>query len=114
MNNWITVCTLDELQAGLGVCAQVEGHQIALFSMEGRYFALDNFDPFSQTNVLSRGITGDLNERLVVASPIYKQHFDLETGQCLEDENVCLRTYPVKAFRGLIQVLNVPMSRKAA
>lgn len=31
-----------------------------------------------------------------VASPIYKQHFDLLTGQCLEDETVSIKIYPVK------------------
>ncbi len=39
-------------------------------------YALDNFDPASsRANVLSRGLTGDLQNERVVASPIYKNHF---------------------------------------
>ncbi|HSP30970.1 MAG TPA: nitrite reductase (NAD(P)H) small subunit, partial [Halomonas sp.] len=34
-----------------------------------------------------------------VASPIYKQHFRLEDGQCLEDENVQLRCWEIE-FKG--------------
>ncbi|WP_422720130.1 nitrite reductase (NAD(P)H) small subunit [Franzmannia qiaohouensis] len=32
----------------------------------------------------------------VVASPIYKQHFRLEDGSCVEDDSVSLRTWPVR------------------
>ena len=41
-------------------------------------YALDNFDPHSGANVLSRGIVGDLSGELVVASPVYKHHFSLD------------------------------------
>ena len=64
--------------------------------MDNSVFALDNFDPFSGANVLSRGIVGSLNGELVVASPIYKQHFALETGRCLEDESQSITAYNVK------------------
>ncbi|MGE6795501.1 nitrite reductase (NAD(P)H) small subunit [Psychrobacter okhotskensis] len=33
---------------------------------------------------------------LYVASPIYKQRFDLVTGQCLDDTEVKLATYQVE------------------
>ena len=49
---------------------------------------MGNLDPFSRANVLSRGIVGDLKGELVVASPVYKQHFSLRTGQCVEDPDV--------------------------
>ena len=49
-----------------------------------RVFAIDNIDPNAGASVLSRGLVGSLGERIVVASPIYKQHFDLATGECLE------------------------------
>ena len=56
-------------------------------------FAVSNFDPFGKANVLSRGIIGSIGEQLVVASPLYKQHFDLQTGACLEDDSVSLKTF---------------------
>lgn len=97
MSDWIPVCRLKDIVPNTGVCALVHGRQVAVFRFdEDRLFALDNFDPFSKANVLSRGIVGDLKGEPVVASPVYKQHFSLQSGQCLEDEGVKLDVFPVR------------------
>jgi nitrite reductase (NADH) small subunit len=91
------ICTLNDLLPELGVPALVNGEQVAIFLLkDGRVFAVSNYDPFSQANIMSRGITGSLKGFDVVASPMYKQHFVLETGVCLEDDQVSLKTYAVK------------------
>jgi len=91
------ICTVNDLTPLVGVPALVQGEQVAVFRLnDGNIFAVSNFDPFSQANVIARGITGNLKGFDVVASPIYKQHFDLRTGQCLEDDNVFIKTYQVK------------------
>lgn len=104
--SWEAVCSIDDLIENIGVCALVGNRQIAIFRLgkEATLFAIDNYDPFSAANVLARGVVGDLNGQPVVASPIYKQHFNLETGQCLEDASVKLTTFPVRAINGLVQV----------
>ena len=103
---WTYVCRADELSDGLGVCALIGRWQAAVFRMpsDGLYYAIDNHDPFSGANVLSRGIVGDLQGQPVVASPIYKQHFNLETGQCLEDASVKLDTFPVRVIDGMLLI----------
>lgn len=111
---WTTVCSESDLIQNLGVCALVEGVQVALFKVDDQVYAVDNHDPFSQANVISRGLVGDLAGRLVVASPIYKQHFDLSTGQCLEDETVALNTYPVEVVDQRVQVSLVSVTIEAA
>ena len=90
MSEWIDVCHIDDLQPDSGVCALVEGKQVAIFYMpkEQAVFAIDNYDPFGKANVLSRGMIGDIGGMPMVASPLYKQHFNLRTGVCLEDEGV--------------------------
>jgi nitrite reductase (NADH) small subunit len=91
------ICILADLVPHVGVSALVNGEQVALFRLkDGSVHAVSNFDPFSQANVISRGITGSLKGYDVVASPIYKQHFDLRTGICLEDSSVSLKTYQVQ------------------
>ena len=100
----IDVCPVDALVPGRGVCALVNGHQVAIFLVEGELFALSNFDPFSSAFVLSRGIVGSRGERLKVASPVYKQNFDLRTGECLDDPTVSVPVYPVRAVDGRVQV----------
>ena len=85
--DWVPVCALDDIVPNTGVCALVAGRQVAVFNVargESGVYAIDNYDPCSQAAVLSRGLIGNLGERIVVASPIYKQHFDLRTGECLE------------------------------
>ncbi|MFZ5559989.1 MAG: nitrite reductase small subunit NirD [Pseudomonadota bacterium] len=102
----VEVCRVDDLAPGIGVCALVNGRQVAIFRLcNGDIFAVGNYDPFSAANVISRGLTGDLKGRKVVASPVYKQHFDLATGECLEDASVSLPVYTVQVEGGRVSVL---------
>lgn len=102
---WKAVCKVSDVLPGTGVGVRLPEGQAALFcTRDGSFFAIDNMDPFSSANVLSRGLLGSLGGRKVVASPIYKQHFDLETGQCLEDETVTLNVYPVRVEGDVIEV----------
>ncbi len=92
----VRVCSLNDPHAGLGVGVLVKGQQVALFKLSsGELVAVGNYDPFSEANVLSRGLVGDLQGQKVVASPIYKNHFNLHTGECLEDASVRIPVYAV-------------------
>ena len=106
MAQWQDVCSVDDLQPDSGVCALVEGQQVAIFYMPKNkaVYAINNHDPFGNANVLSRGIIGDINGQPVVASPLYKQHFNLQTGVCLEDETVTIPTYAIRIENGSVQV----------
>lgn len=102
---WVDVCPLEKLIPGRGVCALVGDLQVAVFVITGEeIYAISNFDPFSKAFVLSRGIVGSRAERLKVASPVYKQSFDLATGVCLDDATVTLPTYEVRVVDGMVQV----------
>jgi len=106
-----TICTTADLVKNSGICALVElqgkEQQVALFYLpdtEQQLFALGNWDPLGQANVMSRGMVGNIGEELVVASPLYKQHFSLATGKCLE-EDASLPTFTVE-FEGENVVLS--------
>lgn len=103
---WVEVCALDDLEHDRGACALVEGHQVALFRLwpTDEVFALSNLDPFSGAHVLSRGIVGTAGDVPKVASPMYKQCFDLRTGRCLDDPSVRVPTYPVRVVDGRVLV----------
>ena len=97
MNAWTAVCRLDDIVPDTGVCALVDGRQVAVFRLDDdSVHALGNYDPFSRANVLSRGIVGDVKGELVVASPVYKQHFSLVTGLCVEDPAVSVPVFPAR------------------
>ena len=113
--DWEQICKLDDLPVDAGIAALVgEGtaqeSQIALFRTSDQatkadsLYAISNFDPFSEANVLGRGILCSIGEELAVASPIGKEHFSLSTGQCFEDESVVVNTYPVKISDGAVFV----------
>src|SRR4249920_46808 len=105
LKEWVAVCRLEDIVPNTGVCALVGRRQVAVFRLDDdSLYALDNHDPFSRANVLSRGIVGDLKGELVVASPVYKQHFSLATGQCLEDPNVRIPVYRVRVEDATIWV----------
>uniref|UniRef100_A0AAU2JQL6 Nitrite reductase small subunit NirD n=1 Tax=Streptomyces sp. NBC_00049 TaxID=2903617 RepID=A0AAU2JQL6_9ACTN len=95
---WLTVCELSSLIPGRGVAALLpDGSQAAVFvDRAGRTYAIANRDPFTGAHVLSRGLLGAAAGRPFVASPLLKQRFDLESGRCLDDEEVTVRTYPVR------------------
>jgi nitrite reductase (NADH) small subunit len=103
---WTTICQLDKILPNTGICALVNGKQVAVFRVgEGMdVYAIDNYDPFSKAYVLSRGIVGDRNGIPKVASPIYKQNFSLLTGECLDDPTVKLSTFLVRVIDGQVQV----------
>jgi nitrite reductase (NADH) small subunit len=105
---WEDVCALDEIVPGTGVCALVAGSQVAVVRTATAVYAIGNFDPFSKAFVLSRGIVGDRGGIPKIASPIYKQTFDLRTGQCLDDPAVRVPSYEVRVERGRILVYREP------
>ena len=131
MAKWLDICGVDDLQPESGICALIEGEQVAIFSfalrlrsvnavdcsvsavdrslsgVEGgdtQVYAVGNYDPIGKANVLSRGLIGDINGQPVVASPLYKQHFNLQTGVCLEDEAVKIPVYPIRIENNRVQV----------
>ncbi|MFF5011975.1 nitrite reductase small subunit NirD [Streptomyces sp. NPDC001165] len=98
-DDWFTVCDLHRLVPGRGVAALLpDGRQVAVFrDRADQLYAIDNRDPFGGAAVLSRGLTGTHQGRPFVASPLLKQRFDLETGQCLDDESVRVAAYQVRS-----------------
>ncbi|QGQ19466.1 nitrite reductase small subunit NirD [Cellulomonas sp. JZ18] len=120
---WLPVCRLDDLAPERGVAALVPDgpdgrlEQVALFRLvDDRVLAVQQHDPFSDAHVLARGIVGsravDGTEVPTVASPMYKQVFDLRTGACLDPagkepvagRSADLRTWPVRVVDGSVEV----------
>ena len=106
MSAWKDICSVIDLQPDSGVCALVDGQQVAVFFLarEQEVYAINNYDPIGKANVLSRGIVGDIKGEPVVASPLYKQHFSLLTGTCLEDDTVKVPVFPIRIENGRVKI----------
>ncbi|MFN3358442.1 MAG: nitrite reductase small subunit NirD [Pseudomonas sp.] len=105
---WKSVCNETDLVRDSGVVVWLDGAQVALFYLPGAQeqtlFAIDNHDPESGANVIGRGLVGCIKGDLVVAAPIYKQHYRLHDGQCLEAPHQRLRVWPVRLNGGVVEL----------
>jgi len=114
---WQAVCRIDHLVPERGAAALLGELQVALFRLaDDRVLAVDQHDPFSDAYVISRGIVGsrtvDGVEVPTVASPMYKQVFDLLTGRCLDPAGKTpvaglpadLTAWPVRVRDGVVEV----------
>lgn len=108
---WATICDLERLTTDRGVAALVDGRGVAIFRLHGgQLHAIDNDDPCSGASVLSRGIVGDVDGEPTVASPMYKQRFELRTGRCL-DADTSVRVHEIRAVGGVVEVRLAEQSR---
>jgi nitrite reductase (NADH) small subunit len=107
-SDWIRICAIGDLEVERGRAALLGDTQIALFLLHsGRVHAVQNLDPYSGAHVISRGIVGTRQDAPTVASPMYKQVFDLRTGVCLDTqgkEAQNLRVWPVAVSDGDVLV----------
>ncbi|SVD23298.1 uncharacterized protein METZ01_LOCUS376152, partial [marine metagenome] len=53
-------------------------------------------------------IVGSKGDEPKVASPVYKQQFSLRTGQCLDDPETTVRTYPIREQDGQVYLSALP------
>ena len=102
---WRTVCPVSRVPSERGVCVLLDGQQVALFkTAAGTLHAIDNRDPVSGAMVLARGIVGTRGGRDVVTSPMYKQAFDLVTGECLDKADTRVAVHEVAVHGGFLAV----------
>jgi nitrite reductase (NADH) small subunit len=103
---WRTVCRLADVVPNTGVAAVIGGRQVAIFRIGGGdlVYAIGNRDPFTGANVLSRGLLGDKRGVVKVSSPLHKQSFALESGECLDDPAVKVPVYPARVRDEVVEI----------
>ncbi|MGY5955681.1 nitrite reductase large subunit NirB [Kosakonia sp. BK9b] len=113
-NEWVHMGALADIPANAGMAARLGQQQIALFHLPGaepQVFALENHEPGSNANVLSRGLVGDIAGEPIVISPLYKKRFRLSDGISPDDAALRLRCWPVRVDQGQIWVKRTPQSQ---
>ena len=107
--DWVAVCPLTDLTPGRGVAALLDGEQVAVFLLgypdgSADLRAVGNIDPFARAAVISRGLVGARGPVPTVASPLLKQVFSLDTGECLDDSSHARPVYPIRVRAGVVEV----------
>ena len=96
---WTNIGNTNNFPADLGTCVKVNGKQIAVFNIEHgtQWYAAQNLCPHDKRMVLSRGLTGSIDNKPTIICPLHKRTFDLETGDSLTDHECDnIQTYPIK------------------
>ena len=110
---WQEICNIDEIPEQAGIGAHLGRKPIALFRFGKTVYALDDREPGSRANVLSRGILGDAAGEPVVISPLYKQRIRLRDGCQAESGAPAVRAWPVKIENGKVWVGNEELVMRA-
>lgn len=102
---WERACAVDELEESFGEAVLFGSKQIALFLISPtQIFAVSNTDPATAAPVIARGIVGSSGERHTVASPLHKQVYDLETGECIAQPDLFLETFRTRVIGGFVEI----------
>ena len=107
MTDFVTVATTEELPPGTGKTVEVHGVWIALFNVDGSFYAIDNTCPHAGGN-----LAGGYVEDGCAVCPWHYWAFHLDNGQLKDMPGVAVRTYKTRVLehegRKLVQA-DLPM-----
>ena len=118
MTNEYVVARVEELPKGSHVVVEVQGREIGIFNVNGKFYGLPNVCTH-QNGPLCRGaVTGTLvvsaetgwklqwvHDGEIVRCPWHTLEYNITTGQCLAHPKRRLRTYEVKVENGQVKVI---------
>jgi nitrite reductase (NADH) small subunit len=100
MASWVPVADATDMPPGAGRVVEAAGRRLALFNVDGTFYALDNV-------CLHRGGPigeGDL-DGTIVTCPWHGFQYDVTTGRHVLDPEVGLQTFPARVRDGRVEVL---------
>jgi 3-phenylpropionate/trans-cinnamate dioxygenase ferredoxin subunit len=100
MSDWVTVCLADELPAGAHRVVDVDGAQVAVFNLEGQFFAIEDVCTHDGGILTGGSIEGDQ-----IVCPRHGARFSIRTGDALTPPAFeATATFPVRVENGVVQV----------
>jgi len=99
MSRSIKVSTLSEFQSGATKLLSLAGIGLAVFNIDGRFYAIRNRCPHEGGPVASGPLKGTL-----ITCPRHGWQFDLKTGQSTNRQSFSVKTYPVAVKDGAVYV----------
>lgn len=100
MSNWIDVATLESFPPGTCKVVPIDGMPIAVFNVDGRFYAIDNICTHEYAELSDGQLEGE-----EIVCPMHGARFSVITGMvtsppAYED----LRIFPVQVADGMVQV----------
>jgi len=94
-----TVAQTAEIEPGSAKVVEANGREIAIFNVEGSFYAIDNVCSH-KGGPLGEGLL----EGEVVTCPWHGWRFDVKTGHCLTNPMAKIKLYPLKIENGEIKL----------
>lgn len=99
MQDFVTVAEAKDIGPGEGRVVEVDGNELAIFNLDGTYYAIDNMC-VHQGGPLGEGLLeGD-----IVICPWHSWRYNVKTGACSTNPSVKVKTYSIKIDRGQVKV----------
>ena len=99
MSEYVTVAKPEDLAPGQGCVVEVNGNEVALFNLDGTFYAIDNMCAH-QGGPLGEGLL----EGETVICPWHSWKYNVKSGVCSSNSSVNVKTYSVKIENGQIKV----------
>ena len=100
MSDWITVAKVGELEPGARKIIDVDGSQIVVFNLEGKYYAIEDVCTHDGGQLTGGEVEGDQ-----IVCPRHGARFCIRTGAALTAPAYeATATFPVRIENGEIQV----------
>ncbi|MBI3995633.1 MAG: nitrite reductase small subunit NirD [Nitrospirae bacterium] len=99
MSEYVTVAKPEDLAPGEGRVVEVQGNEVALFNLNGAFYAIDNLC-VHQGGPLGEGLLEGEN----VICPWHSWKYNLKSGVCPTNPSVKVKTYSVKIEDGQVKV----------
>jgi len=103
MSKFITVAKTQDVPQGTGRTVEVQGIWIALFNVDGSFFAVDNTCPHAGGPIGEGSLAGDL-----VTCPWHGWQFNVRTGKRAGNPNFTVACCPVRVEGEQIQIALPP------
>jgi 3-phenylpropionate/trans-cinnamate dioxygenase ferredoxin component len=100
MAEYVTVATTDEVKPGERIIVEVKEHYVAVFNVDGNYYAIEDVCTHDDGPVAEGELRG-----FVIECPRHGAQFDIRTGKVLRFPAITpLPCYDVRVQDGEIQV----------
>lgn len=99
-NGWVRVAAADEVEDEDALQVEVQGHKIAVYNVDGTYYATDDLCTHEQASLADGFLDGT-----VIECPLHQGTFCIKTGKALSPPvETPVNTYDVKVEDGEIYV----------
>jgi len=99
MADWVNVARVDEFKAGAHVTVEIDGTQIVVFNLDGKYFAIEDVCTHDGGCLTGGEVEGDQ-----IICPRHGARFCIRTGAALSAPAYePTATFPVRVEKGEIQ-----------